>query len=251
MVNVKGKWALITGASRGIGYQAALFMAEHGCNLVLHSRSKEHSKNVLDEVLAFGVEAYTVEAELSDLSAVEGMLAEIDEKGTQIDIVLNNAGVQVAYRNEFLKTPMSDYDLSFRINTMAPMMICYHYLPKMAERGFGRIVNTSSGITLDPQQAGYSASKAALDKVTVDLGSKYEGTDVMINLADPGWCRTDLGGEHAPNSPESAIPGVVVGAFVDDKKSGRWFAAGDFHGLTIEEAVAKAESNIASPYPKN
>ncbi len=251
MVNVKGKWALITGASRGIGYQAALFMAKHGCNLVLHSRSKEHSKKVLDEVIALGVEAYTVEAELSDLTAVEGMLNEIDEKGTQIDIVLNNAGVQVAYRNEFLKTPMSDYDLSFRINTMAPMMICYHYLPKMAERGFGRIVNTSSGITLDPQQAGYSASKAALDKVTVDLGSKYEGTDVMINLADPGWCRTDLGGEHAPNTPESAIPGVVVGAFVDDKKSGRWFAAGDFHGLTIEEAVAKAESEIASPYPNN
>ena len=56
----------------------------------------------------------------------------------------------------------------------------------LEERGFGRIVNTTSGIALDPQQAGYSASKAALDKVTIDLGSKYEGTDVMINLTDPG-----------------------------------------------------------------
>jgi len=242
MVNVKGRWALITGASRGIGYQAAIFMAKQGCNLVLHSRNKEHCKKVLDEVLKLGVEAYVVSAELSDLNDVERMLAEIDEIGTQIDIVLNNAGVQIAYRNDYLKTPMTDYDLSFRINTMAPMMICYHYIPKMVERGFGRIVNTSSGITLDPQQAGYSASKAALDKVTVDLGSKYEGTDVIISLADPGWCRTDLGGENAPNSPESAIPGVVVGAFVDDKKSGRWFAASDFYGLTIEEAVIKAES---------
>ena len=154
----------------------------------------------------------------------------------------------MAYRDEYLKTPMSDYEISFKINTMAPMMICYHFLPKMAERGFGRIVNTSSGINLDPQQAGYSASKAALDKVTRDLGSKYEGTEVMINLADPGWCRTDLGGPNAPNSPESAIPGIVVGAFADDKKSGRWFAAPDFHGMTIEEAVAKAENEIASPY---
>ena len=101
---------------------------------------------------------------------------------------------------------------------------------------------------MEPQQAGYSASKAALDKVTRDLGSKYEGTDVMINLADPGWCRTDLGGPNAPNSPESAIPGIVVGAFVDDKKSGRWFAAPDFHGMAIEEAVEKAEKEIASPY---
>ncbi|MCH5281269.1 MAG: SDR family oxidoreductase [Lachnospiraceae bacterium] len=243
MVDVKGKWAFITGASRGIGYQAALFMAGQGCNLVLHSRKPEHCDKVLKEVLGLGVEAYVVTAELSDLAQVESMLTSIDEKGTQIDIVLNNAGIQIAYREEYLKTPMSDYDISFRVNTMAPMVICYHFLPRMEARGFGRIVNTTSGIALEPQQAGYSASKAALDKVTIDLGSKYEGTDVCINLADPGWCRTDLGGSAAPNAPESAIPGVVVGAFVDDKKSGRLFSAADFYGLSLEEAVLKAEKS--------
>ncbi len=241
MVNVNGKWALITGASRGIGYLAAKFMAEHGCNLVLHSRDASHCEKILDEVKSLGAEAYALSANLEDMADVEAMLRTIDEKGTDIDIVLNNAGVQVAYRNEFLTTPVSDYETSFKINTIAPMMVCYHFLPKMAAKGFGRIVNTTSGITLDPQQAGYSASKAALDKVTIDLGSKYEGTDVIISLTDPGWCRTDLGGPHATFPPESAVPGVVVGAFVDDKKSGRLFAAPDFHGLTLEEAVAKAE----------
>lgn len=250
MVNVKGRWALITGASRGIGYLTAKFMAENGCNLILHSRKAEHCQKVLDEVLALGVEAYVVEAELSDLTAVENMLKEIDQKGTVVDIVLNNAGVQIAYRNDYLATPVSDYEMSFKINTIAPMMICYHFLPKMKERGFGRILNTTSGITLDPQQAGYSASKAALDKVTIDLGLKFEGTDVMINLTDPGWCRTDLGGPSAPNAPESAIPGIVVGAFVDDKKSGRYLNAPFFHGLTLEEAVKKAEAEFDSPYPK-
>ena len=248
MVNVKGKWALITGASRGLGYHAAMFMAERGCNLVLHSRNAEHCSKVVEDVKKFGVEVNVVSAELSELSDVERMLKDIDALGVDIDIVLNNAGLQIAYRDAYLMTPMSDYEISFKINTMAPMMICYHFIPKMVERGFGRIVNTSSGINLDPQQAGYSASKAALDKVTRDLGSKYEGTDVMINLADPGWCRTDLGGPNAPNSPESAIPGIVVGAFVDDKKSGRWFAASDFHGLTLDEAVKKAENEVASPY---
>lgn len=248
MVDVKGKWALITGASRGIGYHAALLMAKQGCNLVLHSRKAEHCEKVLKEVLEYGIEAYVVTAELSDFSEIEEMMNQIDTKGTQIDIILNNAGVQIAYRNEYLETPMSDYEISFKINTMAPMIICYHYLTKMVERGFGRIVNTTSGIRLDPQQAGYSASKAALDKVTIDLGSKYEGTDIVISLADPGWCRTDLGGENAPNAPESAIPGVVVGAFVDDKKSGRLFSAADFYGLTLEEAVTKAEKEIQSPY---
>ncbi len=248
MVNVKGKWALITGASRGIGYLSALFMAEQGCNLILHARKEENAAKVLAEVKAKGVEAYVVAAELTDLSQVEAMLNKIDDLGVNVEIVLNNAGLQIAYRTEYLKTPVSDYTESFKINTIAPAMIMYHFLPKMMEKGFGRILNTTSGITLDPQQAGYSASKAALDKITIDLGSKVQGTDVCINLTDPGWCRTDLGGPAAPNAPESTIPGIVVGAFIDDKKSGRNLGAQNFTGMTLEEAVAKAEREFKSPY---
>ncbi|MCL2577549.1 MAG: SDR family oxidoreductase [Defluviitaleaceae bacterium] len=248
MVDVKGKWALITGASRGIGYLAAKFMAEHGCNLVLHSRTLEHSEKVLGEVKAAGVEAYAIAADLADAEQVAVMLKKIDEKGTPIEVVLNNAGVQVAYRNDFYETPVSDFTTSFQVNTIAPAMICYHYMPKMVEKGFGRIVNTTSGIRLDPQQAGYSASKAALDKFTIDIGSKVQGTDVLINLADPGWCRTDLGGQSAPNPPESALPGVITGVFVNDKKSGRYFGAGNFIGMTLEQAVKHAESTMDSPY---
>ena len=250
MVNVKGRWAFITGAARGIGYLTAKLMAEQGCNLILHSRDMTHTRTVVEEVKALGVEAYAVQAELSDLDSVKNMLEEIDKLGVQVDIVLNNAGMQIAYRTEYFETPVSDYTESFKINTIAPAMICYHFMPKMIERGFGRIVNTTSGIRLEPQQAGYSASKAALDKITIDLGSTVEGTDVMINLTDPGWCRTDLGGPNAPNAPESAIPGIAVGAFVDDKKSGRYLNAPFFAGLTLEEAVKKAEAEFDSPYRK-
>ncbi|MBP5186201.1 MAG: SDR family oxidoreductase [Clostridiales bacterium] len=242
MVDVKGRWALVTGAARGIGYGAALFLAERGCNLILHGRTKEHCEGILEKVRECGVEAVTVGAELSDLSQVEKMLSEIDALGVTVDIVLNNAGIQVAYRNEYLDTPAEDYEKSFLINTIAPMMITYHFLKKMEKTGFGRIVNTTSGIRNEPQQAGYSASKAALDKVTCDLAGKYDGTDICINVTDPGWCRTDLGGSAAPNSPESSLPGVVVGAFVDDKRSGRCLAAGEFYGMMLEEAVEKAKT---------
>ena len=248
MVDVKGRWALITGAARGIGYLTALFMAEMGCNLILHSRDISHTQKVLNEVKTLGVEAYAVSAELSDLDSVKDMLDTIDSFDVRVDIVLNNAGMQIAYRAEYFKPPVEDYTESFKINTVAPAMICYHFMPKMIENGFGRILNTTSGIRLEPEQAGYSASKAALDKITIDLGSKVEGTDVMINLTDPGWCRTDLGGPHAPNAPESAIPGIVVGAFVDDKKSGRFLNAPFFAGLTLEDAVKKAEAEFDSPY---
>lgn len=248
MTDLKGKWALVTGASRGIGRLAALKLAEYGCNIIAQSRCMEHTQALLEELKAMGVECYAVAAELSDPAQVQKMLAEIEEKGTVVSVVLNNAAVQIAYRTDYYKTPVEDYSTSFFINTIAPMMICYHYLPKMQAQGFGRIVNTTSGIRLEPEQAGYSASKAALDKVTIDIGSKLDGSDVIISLTDPGWCRTDLGGPNAPNAPESAIPGVVVGAFVNDGKSGRLFSAGDFHNMTLEEAVAKAESGIPSPY---
>jgi len=248
MVNIKGRWAFITGASRGIGYLTAKFMAEQGCNLVLQSRNPENIEKVLNEVKDLGIQAYAVSAELSDLDSVTGMLQEIDRFGVRIDIVMNNAGIQIAYRENYLQTPVSDFEESFKINTIAPTMICYHFLPKMIEYGFGRILNTTSGIALDPQQAGYSASKAALDKITIDLGSKIEGTDVMINLTDPGWCRTDLGGQSAPNAPESTIPGIAIGVFVDDKKSGRFLNAQQFIGMSLEAAVEKAENEFDSPY---
>lgn len=247
MNNVKGKWALITGAARGIGYLSALYLAKQGCNLILHSRDLQHTEKILQEVKAMGVDAYAAAADLNDLNAVEKMLAQIDELPVEADIVLNNAGLQVAYRTDYFQTPSEDYEISFRVNTIAPALICYHFLPKMMAKGSGRIVNTTSGIALDVCQAGYSASKAALNKITIDLGSKLQGSDVMINLADPGWCRTDLGGDQAPNAPETALPGILVGVFADDQKSGRLFPAQDFAGMSLEEAVAKAES-YESPY---
>lgn len=171
MVNVSGKWALITGASRGVGYQTALFMAKQGCNLILHSRSLEHSSKVEEEVKALGVKAYSVQAELANNDEVVAMLDEIEAKGTSVDIVFNNAAVQIAYREDYWNTPTEDFEMSFRINFISIATICNRLIPKMIERGFGRVINTTSGIKNEPEQAGYAASKAALDKFTKDLAN--------------------------------------------------------------------------------
>ena len=237
MLDLNGKWVLVTGAARGIGRLAALKMAEQGCNLILHSRDTSHTASLEEELKAMGVKCHSVSADLNDIPSVLKMLENIDALGVDVDIVLNNAGLQIAYRTDYYKTPADDYTVSFNVNTIAPAMICYHFLPKMVERGFGRIVNTTSGIDKEPEQAGYSAAKAALDKITKDMASRLGGTGVAMNLTDPGWCRTDLGGPNAPNAPESAIPGVIVGAFVDDTVNGQIFHAQDFAGMTLEDAV--------------
>lgn len=248
MVNVQGRWALITGASRGVGYETAIFMAKQGCNLILHSRNLEHTMKVKEEVQALGVDAYCVQAELANHEEVVAMLDEIEVKEIPVDIIFNNAAVQIAYRRDYWQTPVEDFDMSFRINFISIATICHRLIPKMIERGFGRVINTTSGIKNEPEQAGYAASKAALDKFTKDLASRLEGTNVMINITDPGWCRTDLGGPNAPGAVENVIPGIAVGAFVDDKKSGRFLHAQNFTGMTLEEAVAKAETIEANPY---
>ena len=237
MLDLSEKWVLVTGAARGLGRLAALKMAGQGCNLILHSRDVSHTASLEEELKAKGVKCYSVSADLNDISSVQKMLEKIDALGVDVDIVLNNAGLQIAYRTDYYKTPADDYTVSFNVNTISPAMICYHFLPKMVERGFGRIVNTTSGIDKEPEQAGYSAAKAALDKITKDMASRLGGTGVAMNLTDPGWCRTDLGGPNAPNAPESAIPGVIVGAFVDDTINGQIFHAQDFAGMTLEDAV--------------
>ncbi len=241
MLDLKNKWVLITGASRGLGRLIAVAMAQQGCNLILHARNAVHCEKVLKEVLNLGVQAYIVQAELSDIGQLEKMLAEIDSRNTQVDIIFNNAGLQTTYRSAILDTPAAEYETSFRVNTIAPMMICYHFIDGMKRRGFGRIINTSSDIDLEPQQGPYSASKAALDKVTRDLAYYYRDSGVIISLTNPAWCKTDMGGENAFFEPETAIPGLLVGAFVNDGKTGRYFNAQDFRGMSLEKAVEKAE----------
>ena len=98
MVDVKGRLALITGASRGIGYGAALFMAGKGCNLILQGRTEEHLSKVVKEAQALGVQAVPMACELSDRASVEDMLKRIDALGMQVDIVLIS---DVIHRTEY------------------------------------------------------------------------------------------------------------------------------------------------------
>ncbi len=100
MTDLSGKWVLLTGATRGLGYLSAIELAKRGCNLILHSRSLEKSEKVAEEVRALGVKAYAVAAELSDPASVEQMLKDIDALGVLVDVGLNNAGLQVAYRTD-------------------------------------------------------------------------------------------------------------------------------------------------------
>ncbi|MFH5836750.1 SDR family NAD(P)-dependent oxidoreductase [Proteiniclasticum sp. C24MP] len=242
MNNLKDKWVLVTGASRGLGQLISAFMAEQGCNMILHGRNLKNLEQTAEMVKKQNVKVHMVTCELSDLHAIDGMLQAIDILGVDVDLVFNNAGFQIGYHEDYYKTPDDDFLISYKVNTVAPIKICYHFLPKMIEKGFGRIINTTSDIANEPQQAGYSASKAALDKLTVDLAGKLTGTGVTLNLVNPSWCQTDLGGPHAPNTPESALPGLVLPAFSSDEINGQLINAQDFRNRSLSDALLKLEN---------
>ena len=237
MIDVKGKWCLVTGGCRGVGCLVAIEMAKLGANLILQGRDKSHAEKVIAEIAPYGVQVKAVGCNLESEAEIDAMLAEIDAFGVQVDLVFNNAGLMSHYFSEYLTNTMDDFHQAMAVNFFAPIKIAYHFLPGMIERGFGRMQLTTSGIANEPELMGYACAKAALTKFVKDFACKLNGTDVMMNVMDPGWLRTDLGGPNAPNAPETVIPGALVSVLLDDKQSGRWFSAQDYVGKTIAEAV--------------
>ena len=237
-MNVKGKWVLITGASRGVGMHIAAALADLGCNLVLHSRSVEHTAELVASLNKKGVSVVAVSAELDDQGQVDAMLNEIEARVTQVDMVFNNAAIQAAWRQDPWQTTAEDFRKSFEINVISLARICNRLVPPMLARKWGRVVNVTSGIANLPQLTAYAVSKAAVDKYVRDFAQTLAGTGVMMNLLDPGWLRTDLGGPNAPNDPSSVIPGALVPALLDDGISGRFFRAQDYAGMSLDQALA-------------
>jgi len=230
MLDIKGRWALITGASRGIGRQVAAALAEKGCNLILHSRKKENTDAIKNELSKHGVKLLQAEAELSDIARVSSLAEEAENLSGGLDILYNNAAIMTQYRPDIFSATESEYIQSFTVNAIAPITLCNAIIPKMIKRGFGRVVNVTSGIKDEPQLMPYAASKAALDKYVYDMSPHLRGSGVLMNLMDPGWLRTDLGGPNAPNPVESVIPGALVPVLLDvgDETCGKFYHAQDY-----------------------
>ena len=240
MESLKGKWSLVTGSSRGVGRHLSAGLARLGSNVVLHSRNLAHTEQLAIEIRALGVRVVCVSGELADQAQVDEMLAQTLQQAGQIDVVYNNAAIMAPFRENFLDIPAEDYRKSFEVNVISVARICHRLVPPMIARKWGRVVNLTSGIQDQPELSAYSISKAAVDKLVRDFAPKLVGTGVQMNLLDPGWLRTDLGGPRAPNDPSTVLPGALVPALLDDGVSGRFFRAQDYVGLSLSAAIEKA-----------
>ena len=226
--DIRGKWALVTGASRGIGKQVSLGLADYGCNVIVHSRDTAHTNQLAEALEAKGVEVLQIAAELGEPAQVEAMLDELLATGPAIDILYNNAAIQPGYCSDWLNVRTEDIRRGFEVNCTALIRICFRLIPGMVERGWGRIINVTSGVRDQPELTAYAVSKAAVDKFVQDTAPHLQDKGVLMNLLDPGWLRTDLGGPNAPNTVESVMPGALVPVLIDDGTYGKLFRAQDY-----------------------
>lgn len=215
MSSLLGKWALVTGASRGIGQRIALGLARERCNVVLHARAADHlieSQTLLD---GCDIEVVTVAGELGTDAGVRAATQGVIEGPGFVDILYNNAAIQNGWQSVW-EIPKSTWEEIFQVNLHALVAMCNAFAPGMVKRGYGRIINITSGIKDIPQLAPYSVSKAAVDKYTKDLAAELRGTNVLVNTLDPGWLRTDMGGPDADHAVATVLPGALVPALLED-----------------------------------
>lgn len=231
MQSLEGKWALITGSSRGIGQQIALGLAQRQCNVIVHGRDRQHLETTLGLLKPYTVQVHAVAGDLATADGLEAVIAGVRAGPDVVDILYNNAAIQNSWRALWEITP-AEWLQTFQINLFALIGLCTAFAPEMQQRGYGRIINLTSGIKDVPQLAPYSVSKAAVDKYTLDLAAELRGSNVLVNTLDPGWLRTDMGGPNGEAEVESVLPGALVPALLEDHgPSGRFFAAQDFKYL--------------------
>jgi NAD(P)-dependent dehydrogenase (short-subunit alcohol dehydrogenase family) len=228
---LSGKVAIVTGAAKGQGEGVARVFAAEGATVAVLDVLDTLGREAVERISDAGGRARYFHCDVSQESEVAATVETVAGTFAGLDILYNNAAIMHPWREQIQEHTLPDWQSSFQVNVFALVRLCARLVPAMRKRGWGRVVNVTSGIDKTPQLAGYGASKWAVDKFTDDLAAEFKDTGVIVSRLDPGWLRTDLGGQQAPNDPATVLPGALVPVLLpDDAPSGQFFRAQDLHG---------------------
>ena len=190
--DISGRFALVTGASKGIGKASALKLGEEGVNVAVnYNSSQAEAEDTVERLTEMGVRAFIVKGDVSNLDEVSSMVDEVTERFGQIDILVNNAGII----SDSLLIRMSDKAWEDVINTnLSGTFYCTRaVLRGMIRRRWGRIINIGSvvGIRGNIGQVNYPASKAGIIGFTKALAKEVASRNITVNTVTPGYINTD------------------------------------------------------------
>ncbi|KHK90186.1 SDR family NAD(P)-dependent oxidoreductase [Novosphingobium malaysiense] len=189
---LKGRRALVTGSSSGIGEAIARLLVEEGASVVVHGRNLERAERVAGEIGAAGVAI----GELSE----DGVAQAVHDQALaalsgSVEILINNAGGNSEGNTAKApaEIPVADFMSNYKANTLGAVQLCQLCVPDMVAANFGRIVNVSSAVAMQPNYMGtdYSAAKAALNNFTLSLAGSLRGVNVCVNVLTPGVILVD------------------------------------------------------------
>ncbi|WP_216207826.1 3-oxoacyl-[acyl-carrier-protein] reductase [Clostridium estertheticum] len=206
---LKGKTAVVTGASRGIGRAIALKLAKHGANVVVNYRnSVEAVQEVVKEIEALGVKVLAIQADISSYTDVENMIKKSVEEFGSIDILVNNAGI--TKDGLLMRMKEADFDSVIDINLKGAFNCTRHVAAIMLKQRSGRIINISSvsGLTGNAGQVNYSAAKAGIIGMTKSVAREFGSRGVTCNAVAPGYIQTDMT-EDLPAKVKDTIMGTI------------------------------------------
>ncbi len=191
LYNLKGKTALVTGSSQGIGKEIALGLAEMGANVIVHYRGeKELAGEVVAEIKKFDVGAGAVQADLKDPDAPEHIFKESTKLFGGVDILVLNASVQI--RKKWQDITLDEFELQININLRSSLLLMQKFIPQMMGKGWGKILTIGSTQQKrpNPDMLVYSASKTALANMVKSLAVQLAPFGININNLAPGVIST-------------------------------------------------------------
>lgn len=185
-LGIKGRNALVTGGSRGLGRQAALSLAREGVNVAICARGEEGLRETAEELRALGSAVVDVTADLSSPDAADGLIASVEERLGPIDILVNNVGGTLG-TSDVLASSLEDFSRVFDLNLFSALRLMKSVAPGMRERGWGRIINIASIYGREHGGgAPYMAAKASLIAVTKHLALQLAPDGICVNSVAPG-----------------------------------------------------------------
>lgn len=216
---------LVTGANRGIGLSIARQLGELGNTILLGTRNRGAGEETALSLRESGIDVLPVRIDLNLPETIDAAIADIAQKGYPVDVLINNAGV--LYEEPLLRLTDAQIADSIAVHLRGPLQLVRLVVPDMISRGYGRIVNISSGWGAFAEGMGgpgvYGITKAALNALTLRLAKELPAT-VKANAMCPGWVKTRMsrgGGTRTPD--EAAETAVWLATLPDDGPTGGFF----------------------------